>query len=250
MRNPTILCLFLCCAAGCGGGSSNGGSGNPIQQNADISGAWQAVATSNSQGNPQVLVEANVTEANGAVSANASAFIGTCAGSGVGGTIVGTVSGNSISLNSSFEGETTVLSGTVSGSSMSGTYTATGVCLDSGTWNATKMPLLAGNYAGNLFSNSNPAQPIPVTASLSTSASFVITGSASVSSVCFNQFTLTGTQIGGAGAITATDPQGDTVGFLFASKDSSFGTIAGAYEVTAGPSSCNGDAGTGTLVKQ
>lgn len=243
----TLAVLFVSVSVfGCGGGSSG-----PVQpQNADVSGPWQAVATSSSQGNPQVLVEANLADANGSVTAIASAFIGTCVGSGVGGTATGTVNGNAVSFMTSFQGENVSLTGTVSGSTMSGTYTATGACTDTGTWSATKMPLLTGNYSGNLFSNSNPGQAIPTTATISTSAGFTISGSASVSSVCFNQFALSGTQIGGAGEITATDPQGDAVEFLFASKDSSFGTIAGGYQVTAGLSSCNGDSGTGTLTKQ
>jgi hypothetical protein len=61
---------------------------------------------------------------------------------------------------------------------------------------------------------------------------------------------LAGNQVGGAALITATDPQGDTIEFLLASRDNVFGTIAGDYQVTGGPSSCNGDAGTGTLTKQ
>jgi hypothetical protein len=243
-----VLLSFAC--AGCGGGSSTSPIGPTSPQNADVSGPWQATATSSMPGLTPTLVEANLTDSNGAVTSTVAAIINSCIGSGTGLAITGTVTGNSVSFSSTFEGLTVSLSGTVSGSTMTGVYGASGACVDAGTWTATKMPLLAGSYAGNLFSSSNPNQAIPTTASISTSSSFVISGSASVSSVCFNQFSLTGTQVGGAGEITATDPQGDTVTFLFASQDAVFGSIAGTYLVTGGPSACNGDSGTGTLAKQ
>jgi hypothetical protein len=242
------ILLSLSCF-GCGGGSS--GPGFTAPQNADVSGPWQAKATSNMQGVNPVFVEANFVDSNGAVTSTTAVVIGSCLGSGLVPALTGTVTGNNVSFSGSYQGVVVSLTGTVSGSTMTGTYTASGACgADSGSWTATKMPLLSGNYAGNLFSNSNPAQPIPATATISTSANFAITGSASVSSVCFNQFSLSGTQVGGAGEITATDPQGDTVTFLFASQDAAFGSIAGTYSVTAGPSACNGDAGMGTLTKQ
>jgi hypothetical protein len=252
MRCPVLSiavrsCLFF--AIGCGGGSSSP-IAPPAAQNADVPGAWQAKATSNTPGLTPVFVDANFVDSNGAVTSTASAVIDSCLGSGIGPTITGTVIGNSVSFSGTFQSLTVSLTGTVSGSTISGTYTATGACPDTGTFTATKMPLFTGNYAGNLFSNSNPGQAIPVTASISTNANFTISGSASVSSVCFNQFSLTGTQVGGAGEITATDPQGDSVTFLFASQDAAFLTISGIYSVTAGLSSCNGDSGTGSLVKQ
>jgi len=55
------------------------------------------------------------------------------------------------------------------------------------------------NYSGNVFSKSNTTQAIPVTGTIAADSSLKITGHASISSVCFNQFTLSGTQIGGAG---------------------------------------------------
>lgn len=103
-----------------------------------------------------------------------------------------------------------------------------------GTWTAAKMPQIDGNYSGNVFSNSNPSQAIPVTATITAHANFNITGHASVSSLCFNQLTLSGLQVGGAGEFVGTDPQGDSVTFLFISKDATFGSIQGDCSVTAG----------------
>ena len=164
--------------------------------------------------------------------------------------VSGSVSVNTVTLTATYAGVSVALTGTISGSTITGTYTASGVCgNDSGTWTATKMPQINGNYSGNVFSKSNPSQAIPVTGSLAADASLKITGHASISSVCFNQFTLSGTQIGGAGQFVGTDPQGDSISFLFISKDAAFGNIAGVYSVTVGPSSCTGDSGTGSLTK-
>jgi hypothetical protein len=111
------------------------------------------------------------------------------------------------------------------------------------------MPQINGNYSGNVFSHSNPSQAIPVTASVAADSSLKITGQASISSVCFNQFSLVGTQVGGAGEFVGTDAQGDSITFLFISKDAAFGSITGTYSVTAGPTACTGDSGTGSLTK-
>jgi hypothetical protein len=255
------LCLTLClslCALGCGGG---GGSSNPSNtgvvspivtpQNADVSGPWQTTATSTSNpGSTAVIVEANLSDTGGSVSSTAFVVVNSCVSSDANSKVSGTVSVNTVTLTATYGGVSVSLTGTVSGSTISGTYTASGVCgLDTGTWTATKMPLINGNYSGNVFSNSNSSQAIPVTASVSADASFKITGNASVSSTCFNQLALNGTQVGGAGQFIGTDAQGDSVTFLFISKDAAFGTISGIYSVTAGPTTCNGDSGTGTLNK-
>ena len=59
----------------------------------------------------------------------------------------------------------------------------------------------------------------PITATIAADSSLRITGQASVSSVCCNRLTLSGTQVGGAGQIVATGPQGDSVtGFAFCDR--------------------------------
>jgi hypothetical protein len=247
-----ILCSALFALSGCGGGSSSSSSGgNPSPQNADVSGPWQATATSTSTpGVTPVIVEANLADSGGSLSSTAFVVVNSCVTSDANSKVSGSVHINAVSLTATYPGVTVALTGTVSGSTITGTYTASGACgNDSGTWIATKMPQINGNYSGNVFSNSNTTQAIPVTGSIVADASLNITGHASISSVCFNQFTLSGTQIGGAGQFVGTDSQGDSISFLFISKDAAFGSIAGVYSVTAGPSSCTGDSGTGSLTK-
>jgi hypothetical protein len=176
--------------------------------------------------------------------------LNSCVASDTNSRVSGSVSGNTVSLTATYAGVSVSLGGTVSGNTIAGNYTASGACgADSGTWTATKMPQINGNYSGNLFSNSNPSQAIPVTASIAADSKLAITGNASVSSVCFNQLALSGTQVGGAGQIVGTDPKGDSVTFLFISKDAAFGSVGGVYSVTAGPTTCAGDSGTGSLTK-
>ena len=244
-----MLCSALFAFSGCSGGSSSGGGNSP--QNADVSGPWQATATSTSNpGINPVIVEANLADSGGTVSSTAFVVVNSCVSSDANSSVSGSVSVNSVKLTASYAGVSVALTGTVSGSTITGTYTASGACgSDSGTWTATKMPQINGNYSGNVFSNSNTTQAIPVTGSIVADTSLKITGHASISSVCFNQFTLSGTQIGGAGQFVGTDPQGDSISFLFISKDAAFGSIAGVYSVTAGPSSCTGDSGTGSMTK-
>jgi len=243
-----MMCSALFALSGCGGGSSSSG-GTP--QNADVSGPWQATARSTSSpGATAVIVESNLSDSGGSVNSTAFVVVNSCVSSDANSKVSGSVNINSVTLTATYGGVSVSLNGTVSGSTMSGTYTASGACgSDSGTWTATKMPQINGNYSGNGFSNSNPTQAIPVTAIIAADASLKITGHASVSSVCFNQLTLSGTQIGGAGQFTGSDPQGDSVTFLFISNDGVFGSIQGVYSVTAGPTACTGDTGKGSMTK-
>jgi len=237
-----LVCLFL--LSGCSGG----GSGTPPPQNADVSGPWQAIATSTANPSAKITVEANLADANGSVSSTAFVVLNSCVQSVSGSGVTGTVSGNNVTLTASYNGVTVMLTGTVAGKTISGTYTASGACgSDSGTWTAQQMPQIIGNYSGSVFSNSNPNQGITVSATVSTDSTFAITGSASIASICFNQMSLSGNQVGGAAEITATDAQGNTVIFLFISNDAVFGSITGTYSVTTG--TCSGDAGSGTLTK-
>jgi hypothetical protein len=66
-------------------------------------------------------------------------------------SITGTVTGTSITLNFNEGGNTFTGQGTVSGTSVSGTYSGTNSnCSDSGTFTGTRVPNLAGTYAGTL----------------------------------------------------------------------------------------------------
>lgn len=251
MRIPALIVMTTVVAiAGCGGGYS--GTAAPVgptsPQYANVAGPWQATATSTAIPGATVLVETNLTQTGGTIGASAVAIVGSCVEPNNQSTLTGTVTSNGIAVTAIFNGETVSLTGTVSGQTMTGTYTATGACTDNGTWTAQMMPAINGSYSGTITSNSAPNSPFSVTATISSNSAFTITGNAMVGgSICFSSLTLTGQQVGGAAEITAADLQGNSVTFVLVSKDAVFGTIAGTYIVTAG--SCAGDTGNGTLTK-
>ena len=247
-----LLVPALTLLSSCGGGNNgSGGNSNTVTpQNVQLAGAWQAKAVSNKVTNaPTVFVEANLTQASGSLQSSALLVVNSCVNSNLTSSVSGTVNGQSISLTVTYAGVTVILNGSAStdGSTMSGSYTASGACgSDQGVWTAQKMGTAVGNYTGTISSNSNPSLQISVNAVLANS-SFSLSGSAAISSVCFNNLTLTGFQIGGAASVTGTDSLGSNVLFVFVANDTAFNSLTGVYRVISG--SCAGDSGTGTLTK-
>lgn len=245
-----LYCAFL--ASGCVSGTAL----------PDLSGPWQTSVTSSTAGVTPVIIEANLAETklddnDGSISSTAFVVVNSCVSSDANSKVSGSVNValgmyqfTGVDLSAIYAGVTTSLTGMVSGATMSGDYLANGACgNDVGKWTATKMPHISGNYSGNMFSRSNSTQPISVTVTITADSSLKITGQASISSVCFNQFSISGMQIGGAAQFVGTDPQDDSILFLFVANDATFASIQGSYSVTAGPSSCAGDSGTGSLTK-
>jgi hypothetical protein len=226
------------------------GSGPAAQQNADVAGAGGVVATSTASPGTKVTIEANLTDANGSISSVEVMVIDSCTGI-VSGLLTGSVSRNNLNLTVTYNdlngGITVALTGTVTGQTISGAYTTTGVCgNDSGTWTAQQMPLISGSYTGNIYDSFGEATPL--TANLNADSSYKMTGNVSIPA-CFNEMTLSGIQVGGGADVEATNVQGDSVGFMLSSPDASFATLTGTYQVTAGNFYCAAG-GTATLTKQ
>jgi hypothetical protein len=240
--------LFLITCVSCGGGGNGGGG---TVQNAQIAGPWEVVATSTAlPGTDPIFVEANLTQTSTSVQSSRFLAINACVSADSSSSVSGTVNGNDVLLTASFAGVMTTLSGTVSSadSTASGTYKTSGACgTDAGTWKATKMAVPSGTYSGNLFSFSNPTQGNAVTAIIDTNSSFEITGTASVSSVCFNSLTLSGTQAGGEVTMGGKDALGDTVVLWGLATNPTFSEVDLDYIVVEG--SCSGDTAKGTLAK-
>jgi Bacterial Ig-like domain (group 2)/Abnormal spindle-like microcephaly-assoc'd, ASPM-SPD-2-Hydin/Galactose oxidase, central domain len=245
---------------GCGGGGSpsntgtatNTGSGSDASssQTAQINGAWQARANSNSPNALALFVEANLTQSSASVQSTAFLIVNSCVTANSGSKVTGTINGNIVTLTASYSGVTVNLTGTVStdGSTMAGTYVATGVCgSDAGTWTAQRLPQVSGTYSGMVTSNSTPTQHIAVQGAISADANYNLTGSATVTSSCLKSLSFSGSQIGAAAVITGTDNVGDRILFTFLASDSSFGSFTGIYQVTSGP--CSPDTGLGILSK-
>src|ERR1035441_1801627 len=163
MRNAYSVSIFLVLlfAFGCGGGSNSSSSGSQ-----GLSGSYEFVATSNT--GPKTLLETNLS-ANGAnTSASGPSQVqvatysngfwyvnGVCSSPSPGqNSVSGMVNGNSVSFTFNEGGNVFTGQGTVSGTTVSGTYTgANAGCTDSGTFTGTQVAALGGTFSGTLNSN-------------------------------------------------------------------------------------------------
>ena len=234
-----------------------GGGGTP--KNATVSGAYTVVATS-TKSNGVANVYVNVAMQSGtslAGTANTLVCLGNVVTNCIGNdppasavTFVGTVSGNSVQINLSYPDtqgtDTLTLTGTVSGTSMSGTYTDSQG--DAGTWTATQSRAPAGTLSGTINSTLNPLTISPTLTVVTVEGqNSALTGTATVQNwTCFTSLNFsTGLTIGGA--FTLSDATNDVVLVAVPSGATTFNI---AYQVGSSASVCAGDRGTGTLATQ
>ena len=234
-----------------------GGGGTP--KNATVSGAYTVVATS-TKSNGVANVYFNVSMQSGtslAGTANTLVCLGNVVTNCIGNdppasavTFVGTVSGNSVQINLSYPDtqgtDTLTLTGTVSGTSMSGTYTDSQG--DAGTWTATQSRAPAGTLSGTINSTLNPLTSSPTLTVVTVEGqNSALTGTATVQNwTCFTSLNFsTGLTIGGA--FTLSDTTNDVVLVAVPSGATTFNI---AYQVGSSASVCAGDRGTGTLATQ
>ena len=235
-----------------------GGGGTP--QNATVSGAYTIVATS-TKTNAVTNVYANVAMQSGttlAGTSNTLVCLGNVVANCIGNdppasavTFVGTVSGNGVQINLSYPDtqgtDTITLTGTVSGTSISGTYADSQG--DAGTWMATHVgTTLAGTLSGTINSTLNPLTiPPTITVVIVGGQNYALTGTATLQNwTCFTSLNLsTGLAIGGA--FTLSDAANDVVIVAVPSGATTFNIV---YRVGSSASVCAGDHGTGTLAMQ
>lgn len=218
--------------------------------NAQLSGSWHLILSSNSSGASPALDLVIVQ--NGTTLASSRVGMGiTCSSIG---TMSGSVSGNTISMVvTGNSGDTVRVTGTAANppTSFSGTYTSAtsgcGVSSEMGTVSAELIPSLQGaNWAGSTQSTSYPPGNTTFTMNLTEDSSgnitgtVTFTGSAGSSSSCSG---LTGTvsisagQMGNGFSFSATTPDGFSGGGTI---DNMAKVLNGVY----GVSICNGDNGT------
>ena len=254
-----VFVLFL---TGCNNlekalGIGGGGGGTPT--NATVTGAYTVVASS-TKSNAVTNVYVNVAMQSStslAGSSNTLVCLGNVIAHCIGNdppasadTFVGTVSGNSVQINLSYPDaqgmDTLTLTGVVSGTSISGTYTDSRG--DAGTWTATQSSSAAGTFAGTINSTLNPLTIPPTIRVLTTEGQdYALTGTATVQNwSCFTSLNFsTGLAIGGA--FTLSDTTNDVVIVAVPSGAATFNI---AYQVGTSASVCGGDHGTGTLTVQ
>jgi len=186
--------LLAVLIAGCGGAFSP-----PPPQNADISGQYSISATSAKNAGDRPIYTDLTKVSDTLFSGDGYTLVcdPTCLGGGEGGKLSATVRGQAVSMTVVILDVTISLTGTVSGTSMSGTYTdSTG---DAGNWTATKAGPLTGTYSGT-GSVDSLAIPLGFTLTLVQQPDYSLKGSASVTnSPCFTAISFTyGRAVGGA----------------------------------------------------
>jgi hypothetical protein len=233
-----------------------GGDGGGTPKNATVSGAYTVVATS-TKSNAVTNVYVNVAMQSGtslAGTSNTLVCLGNVVTDCIGNNppasaviLVGTVSGNSVQINLSYPDtqgtDTITLTGVVSGTSISGTYTDSQG--DAGTWTATQSSSPAGTLTGTINSTLNPLT-IPPTITVVTAAgqNSALTGTASIQNwTCSTSLNFsTGLAIGRA--FTLSDATDDVIIVAVPSGATTFNI---AYQIGSSASICAGDHGTGTL---
>ena len=197
MKSTILIALMIClgCSiSGCGGYSSHGNT--PLGQT--LAGTWDFTYVASKGGSS--TVSGTLTQTGGAFSGGV-ALTGSCASSA---TISGTMSGSAITGTiTETSPETISVTGTLatSGSSASGTYqviSATGACAaasgDTGTWSGTRTAVPIGPYTAMV--RAADRLPVHVILNLNGDAS-QLSGTANfINSACLHSMKVTGTQTG------------------------------------------------------
>ena len=151
-----------------------------------------------------------------------------------------------ISFPSTAGADTVTMVGTATGTNLAGTYTDS--LGDAGTWTASSVSPLTGNYNGTFNSTSNPL-PIPPTIliALAQDTSVNLTGMATImSSPCISSLTLSGHAIGQA--FSLIDPSSKAHITAVPGADGSSFTFSYNFESSA--PQCAGDFGRGVVTNQ
>ncbi len=226
-----LLVSTLLLLAGCGGGSA------PAPQGGALSGNWQL--TLNQEGGritqfvSGFLVQSNGTVTGSVVLPPANTINFHCSGTG---PVSGTLNGQTVSLSINEGGSTLSLMGSMSAdnTTITGSYaTLGGACVKptTGTWSASLIPPLTGNFTGTL-SNSTYMQslmglpsggtvaPIMVSGTMTQSpnigaANATLTGTiTAVGYPCFRTASLTGTVSGENVILTVFGTDGAQIGSI------------------------------------
>jgi hypothetical protein len=236
--------IFLGCSiSGCGGYSTPTNS----QTAPSLAGNWQFTYTSSKSGT--ATVSGTLSQTGNNFSGNVT-IANSCAASGM---ISGTISGLSLSgtLTES-NPETISVTGTVSSdySSANGTYqvmSATGACAaasgDSGTWAGTHTTASGGVYRGTM----QPADRIPVQLALNLKEDAgQVSGTATfTNSACLHSMNLAGTLSGMNLELHGDSGTDDSI-ILSGTTDSASKTLT-LNSTVSGP--CQAESGVGTLTK-
>ncbi len=233
--------------AGCGGGSKNS-----VTTEGLLSGNWQMVLQKNTTVSrlPSGFLLQVGNNLSGGVLLSSN-----CTGVG---SAQGQVNGSKVSLNITLATQTVSLTGdaVADGSSMSGDYSLLAAgCGTSevGTWTATKIKSLNGNFQGTFISNATAGLAYdvalkitqgPNTGASNASLSGTIT---SAKAPCFSSLSVSGLVSGTAAVFNLVASDGSAVGQYRTVVSSDGTTLTGTYEINGQPGGCSLDTGAAIL---
>jgi hypothetical protein len=238
-----VVISLVCSISGCGGYSSH--TNTPLGQT--LAGTWQFTYVSSKSGSS--TVSGTLTQTGGAFSGSV-ALTGSCASSGM---ISGTMSGSALTGTlTEASPETISVTGTLatSGSTASGTYqvmSATGACAaasgDTGTWSGTRTANPIGPYSGML----RPADRMPVQLGLNLNGDAgQLSGTATfTNSACLHSVNVVGTLSGMNLELRGEDGTGGSI--VLSGTTDREGKTLNLNSIVSG--TCQGESGVGTLTK-
>lgn len=251
MRRLVCLLTFLS-IIGCGGGGPTN-TPQTQQQFTITSGNWD-FAGSDQTGS--FIVGGNLTQSGTALSGMFHVFNSPCYSFTTDIPINGTASATSATMTSATV-TSQVISAVVNGggTSGSGTFKVTGGCADgsTGTFTATLVPSLSGNWTGSFLSVSGPpavttSANLAQTTGADADGLFGLSGTATLgNSVCFTSATIAASFVTGRVVLLLLNNSDGSQTTFAGTVDnpSTAKSISGTYSISGG--SCSGDSGTGTI---
>jgi hypothetical protein len=220
-----------------------------------MAGNWQFNATSVNPAPNSLILAGAIRQTGASIAAKVHVDGYTCFDRQSTISVAGTLTGNKISLTStSVGGQVLKITGTVTDTSLSGDYSIEGGCADGdhGSISALKIPSITSSVSATFTAPGKT--PFDLALQLTqgnddSAGTFALTGSATVSTSCFNSAVLTsgkfpaGSYILGTSVALQIATNNGTVSFL-GTMDPVSGEIDGDYVVSGG--TCN-ETGTAVL---
>lgn len=258
MKHTFAVLSFLAVISlmGCGGGGNE--PGDPPPQTLNVTGNWELMSTSQVVSGSQVELVAYLSNSGNNVTAHVRT-VSDCFTIDDLLSFTGAVNNGQITLTSApVLGQTLTIQGTLTNSAVNGTYSITGGCADGdhGTISGFKVRSFSGTWSGDFVSSSSTTTQVSTTVTQGgEEPAFLgvsrVTGDVTFSnSACFTSGTIpasSGFAFGVNFVAFVNTNDGGMVQFVGFSNEG--GTqITGDYTVTGG--TCDGDVGTGTLIRQ
>jgi hypothetical protein len=209
----------------------------------NVAGNWQFNATAINPATAPVTIAGGIHQAGAAVNGRVHVDGSGCFDRQSTISVNGTLSGNKISLTSaSVGGQVVKITGTVTNTSITGDYSIEGGCADGdqGSISASKVPLITSSVSGTFTAFGKAPFDLAfqlVQGNDDAAGTFGITGSATVSTPCFNSATLragvfpSGSYILGTSVALEIATNNGMVGFL-GRMNPATGEIDGDYAVS------------------